>query len=82
MPSGNPKKPINPPRDPRQNEDGQEETPGRNRWRRTPPREAGRGRVERAVTPSTPEMFDFEDLDEEIEKEKKIGKFDIGTPGS
>ena len=34
------------------------------------------------MTPSTPEMFDFEDLDKEDEREKEIGKFDIGTPGS
>ena len=34
------------------------------------------------MTPSTPEMFDFEDLDEEEDREKDIGKFDTGTPGS
>ena len=65
-------------------EDGAEGTPGRNRWKRSPESR----RVKEAVTPSTPEMFDFDDLtrSEEQEKEKKkkksIGKFDIGTPNA
>ena len=62
-------------------EDGAGGTPGRNRWRKSP---EGR-RVREAVTPSTPEMFDFDDLDISEEQEKKkekkgVGKFDIGTP--
>ena len=71
-------------------EDGQGAIPGWQRWRRnpqrTPERQAGSMDSCLDKTPSTPEMFDFDDLEKSETREKGmkkiIGRYDISTPPS